>query len=160
MIEKRKFLAWWARLEERFGVTPGADAYLRYLESQRMDTASFETAAASVWATSRFFPRPADFLLVEAGAAWMAVLQHAPQLLPPASSRERWDEARAVIPDRAFTALQTIGGPAAVRDSHDIARLRREFLDAFELVVIEGARGAFELGDGGRPLAIAARASA
>ena len=97
MIDRRKFTAWWQRLEARFGKTEGADAYLIYLESQGMITEAFEAAAAAVWATSRFFPRPADFLLVEAGSAWAAVLEHAPKLVPPVPSKAGWDEARGSI---------------------------------------------------------------
>jgi hypothetical protein len=156
MIDRRKFAAWWQRLEARFGKTEGADAYLLYLESQGIDTTAFERAAAAVWATSRFFPRPADFLLVEAGAAWVAVLKNAPALVPPLTGKIAWDQARASIPDRAFDALTSIGGPTALRDAHDMARFRRDFLEAYELAVIHDARGAFELGAGGKPLAIAA----
>lgn len=145
MIDKHTFAAWWQRLEARFGETQGADAYLAYLESQGLETQDFASAAASVWATSRFFPRPADFLLVQAGAAWAAVLKHAASLVPPVSSREAWDDARAAIPERAFKALGTIGGPVALRECSDLARFRRDFLDAFERAVIEDARGSFQL---------------
>jgi hypothetical protein len=156
VIDRQKFMGWWLRLETRFGETQGADAYMLYLESQGLETAHFERAASAVWATSRFFPRPADFLLVESGSAWAAVLDHAPRLVPPVDSRDSWEDARASIPERAFTALRSIGGPAAIKNSRDIARTRRDFLDAYELVVISEAHGSLKLASGGKPLAIAA----
>jgi hypothetical protein len=157
VIDRHKFTAWWQRLEARFGKTEGADAYLLYLESQEVGTEAFEAAAAAVWATSRFFPRPADFLLVQAGSAWVSVLEHAPKLVPPVPSKTVWDEARAAIPDRAFKALGTIGGPVALREASDLARFRRDFLDAYELAVIQDARGAFRLPapKGARPKVLA-----
>jgi hypothetical protein len=145
VIDRPTFTAWWQRLEGRFGQTEGADAYLLYLESQGVGTGEFAAAAAAVWATSRFFPRPADFLLVQAGSAWVSVLEHAPKLVPPVPSKAVWDEARAAIPERAFKALGSIGGPIALRGTSDLARFRRDFLDAYELAVIQDARGAFQL---------------
>lgn len=153
MIDAGKFRAWWQRLEERFGETVGIDAYLAYLNRQGLSTDEFEASAAAVWATSRFFPRPADFLLVSAGAGWQAVQKHAPDLCGgPNATREAYDAARAAIPDRAYRALATIGGPLAFRDASDRGRFRRDFLEAYELIVTEEALGSIVLSSGGKPL--------
>lgn len=160
MIDRRRFAAWWQRLEGRLGKADGADAYLLYLESQGMETEAFEAAASAVWATSRFFPRPADFLLVEAGSAWDTVRIVAPELLRLFGDAEAWRAIRQKIPDRAWRALSSLGGPTALRDSTDLVRFRREFLDAYELAVIDSARGSLEIGAGGKLLAITERATA
>lgn len=153
MIDTRVFGAWWARLEERFGKQPGADAYARYLNAQGMGSQEFEGAASALWATSRFFPRPAEFLFIEAGIAWKCVQDNAPRMVPPVKSREDYDEARGLIPPRAWEALQSLGGPRVVADSHDLVRLRRDFLDAYELVVVEASRGALTL-EPAKPVAL------
>ena len=148
MIERRKFVTWWKRLEERFGETPGADAYLAYLESQGLETHDFEAAAAAVWATSRFFPRPADFLLVEAGRAWVVVLKNLPSLQSP--DEQAWDAAKRRIPARAWDALASLGGASALLKARDITRVRRDFLDAYEMTVAGHAIGALSIEPGGR----------
>lgn len=147
MIDKRTFVAWWKRLEDRFGQTPGADAYLGYLDSQGMDSDEFELAASAVWATARFFPRPADFLLVQAGQAWDAVRKNVSDL--QTRDEAAWFAARARIPDRAWKVLATLGGPPAVLDTRDLSRVRRDFLDAYELTVAEEAMGALRVEPGG-----------
>lgn len=135
MPSRPTFLRWWKRLEERFGEQRGVEAYYVYLHRTLPSDEEFEPAAAAVWATTRFWPRPADFLLVGGASGWDLVRRYAPGMVGGAVSADTWRERQALIGERAWAALDALGGPIALRDSRDVPRFRREFLHAYELVV-------------------------
>lgn len=77
MIDRKEFLKAWQAIEERFGRTPDpkmAAMYLAFLTEQ-METAEFLAAARTIWATAKFWPRPADFLTLGPAGEWPIVVR-------------------------------------------------------------------------------------
>lgn len=130
MIERERFVSAWTHLEQRFGAQPGASSYLEYLNSQGMETEDFLASATSLWATSRFFPRPADFLRVESARGWKALLTAARKGRP--ADVEAFNAMRAAVPDRAWLAMEALGGLDSIRSAKDLVFLHREYLGAYE----------------------------
>ena len=128
MIEPAVFLTHWKRICRRFdrvfdaeNVSESGD-YLDFL-SARMSTEDFDEAARSVWATARFFPRPADFLSVQAGHEWRTVLEMATNF-----DRETWGQ----LTTAAKLATEAVGGTDGIRASRELVKLRAAWLDAYE----------------------------
>jgi hypothetical protein len=85
MIDPRVFRDEWRRLLARFGREWDRDqakAYHEYL-SPRMETAAFMASARSLWVSAKWFPRPADFLFLEASGDWEHVLRALDLCTPP-----------------------------------------------------------------------------
>lgn len=118
MIDKGVFTDEWKALLVRFGRKVD-DAnkeqgrrFYAFLSPQ-MDTEAFVRAARSVWATSRFFPRPADFLLVESGPVWAQIMDLLRAYSPPAwgngITAHQWWERWQALPQAARDAADAIG---------------------------------------------------
>jgi hypothetical protein len=128
MIERSVFLTHWKRICRRFDrafdkdTLTETDDYFDFL-SARMSTEEFDEAARAVWATSRFFPRPADFLSVQAGHEWRTILEMA-----TAFDRDAW----AQLSTAAKLATEALGGTEAIRGSRELVRLRAAWFDAYE----------------------------
>lgn len=147
MIDPEAFHELWSRLCRRFSRKVDNEEmadYLAYLEAVGLDTEQVTRAIEAVWATREFFPRPADFLAGEASGGWTAIRAFASKWTPYLSS----DDARlllAAIPPRALKAMQSLGGIDVVKEAKDYARMRREYFDAFDRVLIEESAGPLRL---------------
>jgi hypothetical protein len=140
MIDLEEFTKAFRLICSRFGrefVTEQAGAYLRFLNDttdtgdDRRDTEAFLAAARAVWATSKFFPRPADFLTVLAGGEWTVVLE----LIEKARRREAWsDEWRGQLTQRGRDACLKLGGvPGMVAMvDRDLIRTKAAWEEAYE----------------------------
>jgi len=144
VIDRAVFLTHWKRICRRFDrafdrdTLTETDDYFEFL-SARMSTEDFDEAARAVWATARFFPRPADFLSVQAGHEWRTVLEFSSDF-----DRDVW----AQLTVAAKLATEAIGGTAVVRGSRDLVRLRTAWLDAYEREVqAESATDRREIGE-------------
>jgi hypothetical protein len=113
MIDPAEFQTVWRHLLTRFGKTYDAGqaaAYLDYL-SPEMDTDTFKAAARSLWATAKWFPRPADFLLVRAAGEWRTVIDcMAGCAHPDFAAMQKPDGAWWRLSDRARDACVALGG--------------------------------------------------
>ncbi len=133
MIDKDAFKAAWRRLATRFGQPVDVDQaamYHQYL-SELMDTEEFLGACQAVWATARWFPRPADFLTVRAGQEWPLVLECAAGYHPPDWP---WTEPWKRLSPRGRAACQRLGGMEAIREqlARSAIKLREAYLAAYE----------------------------
>lgn len=140
MIDKEAFKQAWRRLAVRFRQEVGdpksqanADAAAMYYEylSALMDTEAFLQACHAIWATARWFPRPADFLTVRAGEDWPLVLDAAAKYRPPDTA---WLEPFQALSERGRAAVKRMGGIDAVRAQMErsVAKLREEYHAAYE----------------------------
>lgn len=151
MIDRDVFAEVWARLCRRFNRESDMaelQDYLAYLDASGLSTAEFVAAADAAWATREFFPRPADFLAGEGVRGWRALLDLcaiSPHAEIDADGEDRNArariEARKAVPDRAWKAIQAIGGTDMIRNAKDLSYVRREYLSAFEAQVQEDAMG-------------------
>lgn len=105
-------------------------AYFEYLGAQ-MDTDGFIAAARVLWATSRFFPRPVDFVLAGTAGEWPTVVRAVEEYTPP---RADWLEHWEQLSDRSRAACHRLGGLAAMRKAYerDTLRLKAEWERAYE----------------------------
>lgn len=128
MIDRETFLWHWKRICRRFGKKfdqqnlTDAEDYLAFLE-RRMPTEEFEEAAQAVWATAKWFPRPADFLRVQAGREWRTVLE-----LVAAWDKPTW----AGLTTNARLATEAVGGLTSIGAAKDVGRTMTLWLDAYE----------------------------
>lgn len=133
MIDREAFKGGWKYLLTRFNKEwdqAQAKAYYDYL-SELMDTEDFLVSCRAVWATAKWFPRPADFLTVRAGSEWPLVLKAAEEYRPPDAS---WFETWKQLSPRAQAAVKRLGGIDHVRDQlgRSSLKLREAFLAAYE----------------------------
>lgn len=133
MIDKDTFKAAWRRLCVRFGQAVDADQaamYHQYL-TELMDTDEFLVSCRAIWASAKWFPRPADFLSVRAGLDWPLVLECAEGYAPP---DWRWVEPWKRMSPRGQAACQRLGGMTAIHDQmgRSVLKLREAFLVAYE----------------------------
>lgn len=133
MIDRDEFKNTWAHLCERFrrpNDTKQSAAYYVFLNEQ-MDTGEFLKAARAIWATSKYFPRPADFLLVSAGNDWRHLLAAIEECKPPEWS---WKKHYDQLSDRARSACEQLGGIHAMRTvfDKDVLRLKSAWERAYE----------------------------
>lgn len=130
----------WEKLCQRFGrrmdKTEAGD-YRTYLEGQGVTTDAFVAAAGALWATREFFPRPADFLLVEREKEWDAVMDAIDAHRPPHKSG--WEHLTPG--SRAQRAVSSLGGLGGLKELHqrNPIQARQEFFAAYELQVIESS---------------------
>jgi hypothetical protein len=157
VIDRSTFLAHWKRICRRFerpfdqGNLVEADDYHAFLDA-RMSTEEFDEAARAVWATARWFPRPADFLGMQAGHEWRTVLELA----------QGWDrEAWAQLTTAAKLATEAVGGTAGIREAREVVKLRGAWFDAYEREVqAESAVDRCEIGAGNAVRALPGHVSA
>jgi len=134
MLDEAIFAKAWAMLKERFHTEASEDqtrAYFAYLRN-RITTEEFREAAATVWATNRFFPRPVDFLIVGASREWGLLLRAANSFNPPSQvDLAPWD----ALSTRTHDAIRASGGRLAVRDAiqKNPIQFRQRFVEAFEM---------------------------
>lgn len=128
MIARELFLEHWQRICRRFDKAfdrsnlRDAEDYMDFL-GPRMSDEEFDEAARAVWATAKWFPRPADFLAVQAANEWRTVLE-----LAQAFEAETW----AQLTTAAKMATEALGGTAAIRKARDVGRTRERWIDAYE----------------------------
>ena len=132
MIDKDEFKQAWRRLCHRFGkeVNPQvAAAYYEFL-NEALETGVFLSAAQVIWATAKWFPRPADFLTVGIGGEWDLV-QRCMEL---ADKKQAWHVDYALLSDRGRAACKALGGiheMIPVRNK-DTIRLKMAWEQAYE----------------------------
>jgi hypothetical protein len=134
VIEREEFTEAWAHLCDRFGREPDprqAHSYLKFLDESGMDTPAFLVAARTIWATAKWFPRPADFLLVGAAGEWSTVLGAVSAYNPPEAG---WVEHWRALSPRALAACNALGGIAGMRAIYDrdVLRLKAGWEQAYE----------------------------
>lgn len=133
MIDRTVFRDEWRRLVARFGQQWDKEQALAYLEflSPHMDTAEFQSAARSLWAVAKWFPRPADFLLAASGEDWEHAIGAIELCTPPEWGwSARWQQ----ISSRGQDACRRLGGIPAMRTAwqRDPLRLKTEWERAYE----------------------------
>jgi hypothetical protein len=136
MIEQQTFSRAWKRLCTRFGRTVDADEAADFHEylSARMSTPEFLAAAQSLWATAKWFPRPADFVLVDASGEWRRVLEAVSRYSPPDAA---WVKPWDALSERAQAACRQLGGLSAMRAIYerDVLRLKAAWETEYERLV-------------------------
>lgn len=147
MISPETFVTEWAALEERFRVETSTAMMERYREylNPRMSDEEFRAAARQVFATNRFFPRPADFLLVESVEQWRLLQARVDAFNPPHGG----DDWRPGLSARAVQAVRDLGGILAVKEAinRDGPRFRDRWEQAYESVLVADAGVALGAGD-------------
>ena len=130
MISKREFEDQWAVLEKRFNREHDPVVIRGYYEllSECMDTDEFKAACRHLFFTATWFPRPVDFLLVEAEEQWN-LLFTAIGLFTPRSAD--WTVPWKKMSVAARSAATQIGGVRLLQDKDPI-RLKKAFLEALE----------------------------
>jgi hypothetical protein len=123
----------WRKLLERFGkpysARQAAD-YLEFLNDCGMSDGAFKAATRQVWATAKWFPRPADFLTVGIGGEWETVLR----CMELADKKQAWHVDFALLTDRGRAACKALGGiheMIPVRNK-DTIRLKTAWEQAYE----------------------------
>lgn len=133
MIDPVKFREIWAHLCARFNREVDANLAVSYLEylTELMDTEEFVIAARAVWATGRFFPRPADFVVIRAGLEWPTVLECLSGFHPPDWP---WQAPWKDLSPRAQSACHRLGGISAMAEEavRGVTRLRESYQTAYE----------------------------
>lgn len=140
MIERETFKATWARLCRRFGQDNDpemASEFFVYL-AQRLDTEGFLAAAQAVWSTSRFFPRPADFLAVRQAADWALVQEaiagfHGPDW--------PWAAVWKLVSELGREATTAVGGVEGLAQfsANELLHAKREWDRAYEGALVTDA---------------------
>lgn len=130
-LTKGVFLSHWERLARRFNrnldasCLEEANDYYAFL-SERISAEDFLLSATAVWATSKWFPRPADFLSYNAGMEWLVVL----------SLADKWDkETWNGLTNAAKVATESIGGLNSIGGSRDIVKIRNAWFESFERAI-------------------------
>lgn len=134
MIDKAEFKTAWRRLLVRFGKAEvNADQAMMYYHylSELMTTEEFLRACQAVWATAKWFPRPADFLTVAAGSEWPRVISCMEAHHPPDFG---WAEMWKELSPRTRAACLRLGGIASMKEqaNRGMVKLREAFLAAYE----------------------------
>lgn len=151
----------WERLCQRFNRkldVEEARSYLRYLQGVGMTVDRFVTAASQLWAIREFFPRPADFLLVDLGREWRQLQRVIDAYDPPHGwDGDLWDGMGIAGQE----AVRFLGGLRSVKDQMQLnpSRLFERFRHAYELVVIETSATTHALGTRDREHVLPHRAS-
>lgn len=140
MITREVFAKVWASLCARFGRENDARqaaAYLEYLDGQ-LSTEELQVAGRALWATSRFFPRPADFLLVGAAGEWRLVLECMEGHRGPDWP---WSKVWPRLGQRAKDACNALGGVGALRAAfeRDPIRTKEAWEAAYEQATVGDA---------------------
>jgi hypothetical protein len=140
VIDRAEFLRAWGHIVARFNRPDDpqqAAAYYGFL-SEQMDTAGFLSAARALWATAKWFPRPADFLLLSAQCEWDIVLSAVEEYTPP---HGRWHRHWIRLTPRAMEACRRLGGVSAMRPvfEHDVLKLKAAWEQSYEQAIAEEA---------------------
>ncbi len=135
MIDRDVFKAQWNLILGRFGRewdAPQAAAYFGFLSDQ-METEEFKAAAAALWATATFFPKPSEFLMIGAARDWPLVLKAIDTCHAPDWS---WAEHFRALSPRGRAACIRLGGIPAMKEQlaarGDVTRLKTDFDKSFE----------------------------
>lgn len=133
MIDRDAFKRTWAQLCARFGKQSDPQQAVAYYEflTEQLDTQAFIAAARAIWATSTWFPRPVDFVLVIAAGEWRLVLEAVGKYAPPDAA---WLTAWEALSERSRAACKQLGGLSAMRTIYDrdVLRLKSEWERAYE----------------------------
>jgi hypothetical protein len=137
MLSLAEFRTEWNRLETRFGRDHNEetlDAYYEFL-APLMDTAAFLAAAHTVWATFKWWPRPADFLTLAAQGEWPLVVQCVEGYRPPDWPWTTDAPDGTIAPwkrlsERSRGAVKQMGGIDAVKAAYERDPIRAK--DAWE----------------------------
>lgn len=137
MIDRGVFGQAWKRLEDRWGKQAQGMArdYLAFL-SPLMDSDEFVAAATAVWATREFFPRPADFLIVQRDGAYrdaVSVSMEAKEARRMGVSATNWPDRYRALSKFARFAIEAVGGVHII--ALDPAKVRRDWFLAYEEAV-------------------------
>lgn len=132
MIDLTAFNDAFRSLSTRFGRAYDANqaaAYHEFLDDH-LDTPQFQAAARTIWATAKWWPRPADFLMVGSGDEWHRVTLW----MDPAASPQKRDEHWGALSTRAQTAVKRIGGLEALQglSGKDALRVKAAWEAAYE----------------------------
>lgn len=147
MLDQSVFAKAWAMLKERFGATLSEEqtkAYFRYL-SDRIETEEFREAAAMIWATNRFFPRPVDFLVIGASKEWGKLQTALDGFNPPHQTNQ---EAIQALGPLTRKLVSDLGGFPSLKAAlqKDPIRLRDQFSRNYEhAATVESGRRPKEL---------------
>lgn len=135
MIDETQFFHAWRHICSRFNRTFEQEQALAYFEflAEQMDTDGFLAAARSVWATAKFFPRPADFLVAGASGDWSVILR----CMDLSHRKEAWHGEWSTLSERSRAACLSLGGIPTMYELHgkDSIRLKNEWERAFEQAV-------------------------
>jgi hypothetical protein len=133
MIDRSAFKQAWGHICARFGREHDpkqAAAYFEYL-SEQMETEEFLASARAIWATAKWFPRPADFLTVVVTDEWLKVLACVEDYNPP---HGKWYEKWREFEPRTRSACDQLGGIAGMKAvaEKDVIRLKAAWEQAYE----------------------------
>lgn len=140
-IERSAFVEAMRALERRFNHEIHEDDLSRYHEylSERMDTDEFLAAVDNIWATNRFFPRPADFLTIQIEDAWrrlkeaasIGIKRHANMTAD--GEPVRWTDP---LTPRGIQAIRDLGGIESVQEllNFNAMKLKAEWRQVYENV--------------------------
>jgi hypothetical protein len=149
VIDNTEFKRAWTAIVDRFGkeFNPKiAAAYYEFLSPQ-MDTETFLAAARTVWASAKWFPRPADFLTAGVGDEWRRVDVWMDPSLTAVERDEKWRALSA----RTRETVKRLGGLDAMRGVKDVLRLKSAFEQTYEQAMASEVL-ALPVGGGGRRL--------
>jgi hypothetical protein len=123
MIDAESFALAWKHLEERFGKERNEAMRLMYYDflAAQMDTDAFMGAARTIWATFKWWPRPADFLTLAAAGEWPLVVKCVEGYRPPDWP---WMETRKQLSERAWGGVRQMGGIDALKAAYERDPLR------------------------------------
>lgn len=139
MIDREAFVEEMQRLERRFSEELHDDdlwALYDYL-SQHLDTDGFLRASQAVWATNRFFPRPADFLMVQSAESWRNLQRYLRDYKPPYEV----SDPNETLSGMTMQVVRDMGGLLVAKEEmqRSPVRFRRAFGDAYEAAVVADA---------------------
>lgn len=158
MIDRQAFHRAWEHICARFGRDPDPRqeaAYFEFLSAQ-MDTEEFTAAARAVWATAKWFPRPADFLFLASTTDWRHVLAAVEACVSPSFD---WFPHFERVSKIGQDACRSLGGIPTMRTiwERDILRLKKAWEEAVEAEAANAVVTGPALGKGpGRPVVMPA----
>lgn len=146
-MDPKEWFGLFAKLCKRFNHAVDQEEaadYLEFIEDAGMTEEQIRSQWKALWATREFFPRPADFLSGQAASGWRAILDAASHSYAHSPT---WPAHRARIPDRAWQALQSLGGMATVSQGQqrNLIQLRDRYFDAFDRTVVEEITAPFTI---------------
>lgn len=137
MIDAESFGLAWTHLEERFGRERNEAMRLMYYDflTPQMDTDAFLAAARVVWASFKWWPRPADFLTVAAQCEWPLVVKCVEGFRPPdwpwtTDAPDGTPAPWKQLSGRARGAVKHMGGMDVLKAAYERDPLRAK--DAWE----------------------------
>lgn len=137
MLDKTQFAKTFALLAARFGKDFGDQAgplsagYFTYLDACGLSDVDLERAARAIFATHKFFPRPADFLCAHLASEWAVVLDALDACRPPDYG---WAPYFKILSGKGRNACLALGGIPTMREiaDKDLVRLKQAWERAYE----------------------------